>query len=236
MRAHPPLTHDQLIHWVPGDSCCDDAWEQAYLDFESPAEERAKFLRRYQTLGVDRWPRDLAVAELFCGRGNGLRTLQHLGFRDIEGVDLSPRLLQQYDGAARLYVGDCRDLQWPDACKDVVIVQGGLHHLPSLPHDLSAVLKEVARVLRPGGRFVLIEPWRTAFLTVAHAITNRRLVRRFYRKGDALARMTERESATYENWLARPQEILALLAAEFSTEKQVISWGKLMYIGRVTVE
>ncbi len=134
------MTNEGLTYWVDGDSCCDDAWEQAYLDFETPEEEREKFADRYRKLGVDQWSKDLAVAELFCGRGNGLRTLRQLGFANLEGVDLSPRLLKQYDGDVPLCVGDCRDLHWPDNHKDVIVVQGGLHHPPTLPHDLSLVL------------------------------------------------------------------------------------------------
>ena len=49
----------------------DDAWERAYLRFQSPAQEVRKFVRRLRQLGTRRWPRDAAVLELFCGRGNG---------------------------------------------------------------------------------------------------------------------------------------------------------------------
>ena len=222
---------EQLIHWTTGDSCCDDAWERAYLDFETPEQERRKFVRRYRLLGVNHWSKDLHVAELFCGRGNGLRALQDLGFRNVDGVDLSPRLLQQFDGAAQLHVGDCRDLHWPDACKDAVVIQGGLHHLSQLPEDLESVLDEIVRVLRPTGRLVLVEPWQTPFLTLAHGLTNLSLVRRCYPKGDALARMTEREFVTYTNWLSRPALILAALDRRFDTNSRIVGWGKLMYVG-----
>lgn len=226
------MTSETLVHWCPGDSCCDEEWEQAYLDFESPEQERAKFLQRYRQLGVDRWPKSLQVAELFCGRGNGLKALESLGFEHLEGVDLSPRLLRQYEGRAALNVGDCRELQWPDNCKDVVVVQGGLHHLPVLPDDLIAVLREIGRVLKPDGRFVLVEPWQTPFLRLAHLVTNRRLVRMIYRRGDALARMTEREATTYYNWLRRGPEILESLEERFEWQQRLIGWGKLMFVGR----
>ena len=42
-----------------------------------------------------------------------------------------------------------------------VIVQGGLHHLKTLPDDLQQTFSEAARVLRDNGTFVVVEPWLT---------------------------------------------------------------------------
>ena len=43
-----------------------EVWEAAYLRFETPEEEIAKFTRRLLQLGARQWPRDAAVVELFC--------------------------------------------------------------------------------------------------------------------------------------------------------------------------
>src|ERR1700675_2726029 len=110
-----------------------DPWEAAYLRFETPEEEIRKFIERLRRLGVSQWPRQTNVVELFCGRGNGLHALARLGFRNIEGVDLSPRLLAEYKGEARCYESDCRALPFAEQSKDAAIVQGGLHHLSILP-------------------------------------------------------------------------------------------------------
>src|SRR6266851_10006764 len=141
-----------------------DSWEAAYLLFETPEEEIRKFTERLRRLGVSEWPRETNVVELFCGRGNGLHALARLGFRNIEGVDISPRLLAQYTGEARCYAGDCRELPFADKSKYAAIVQGGLHHLPVLPDDLERVFAELQRVLRPEGHVVFVEPWLTPFL------------------------------------------------------------------------
>ena len=42
-----------------------NAWEAAYLRFETPEEERRKFLRRLRKLGAESWPKDAQVVELF---------------------------------------------------------------------------------------------------------------------------------------------------------------------------
>src|SRR5208283_1427532 len=92
-----------------------DPWEEAYLRFETPEEEIQKFLGRLRRLGVSAWPRDTRVVELFCGRGNGLRAWERLGFTNLEGVDLSPRLIARYSGPAKCYVADCRHLPFSEA-------------------------------------------------------------------------------------------------------------------------
>lgn len=219
-------------YWTEPRLCCDEAWEAAYSRFETRAEETQKFERRLQGFGVEAWPRSLEVVEIFCGRGSGIEAWQRLGFAQVEGVDISENLLLQYEGAARLYVGDCRNLGLADASRDVICVQGGLHHLPVLPDDLEATVAEVWRVLRPGGRFLVVEPWVTPFLTAVHAACRSCALRRVSVRLDALAGMIEREREEYFNWLARPEEILARLTGRFETEHRRIALGKFSWIGR----
>jgi SAM-dependent methyltransferase len=207
-------------------------WEAAYLRFETPEEEIAKFLERLRRLGAEKWPKDAEIVELFCGRGNGLHALARLGFQKLEGVDLSPRLLAQYHGPARTQVADCRTLPFTDRSKDVLIVQGGLHHLPVLPGDLERTFLEMRRVLRDDGRVMLVEPWRTPFLTFAHLVSDNPLMRKLSNKLDALATMTEYERPTYENWLSRPQEISGLAHKYFSPLHESFRWGKWNFVGK----
>ena len=209
-----------------------DPWEAAYLRFETPEEEIRKFTDRLRRLGVSQWPRETNVVELFCGRGNGLHALERLGFRNIEGVDLSPRLLAEYRGGARCYAGDCRELPFADKSKDAAIVQGGLHHLPVLPDDLERVFAELKRVLRPSGRVVFVEPWLTPFLRFVHGVSENLLARRLSVKLDALATMIDYERQTYENWLGRPSEITQLARRYFQPEHESFAWGKWNFVGR----
>ena len=209
-----------------------DPWEAAYLRFETPEEEIRKFTERLRRLGVSEWPRETTVVELFCGRGNGLHALARLGFRNIEGVDVSPRLLAEYTGEATCTAGDCRELPFADKSKDAAIVQGGLHHLPVLPDDLERVFAELRRVLRPEGRVVLVEPWLTPFLHFVHAVSQNPVARRLSVKLDALATMIENERHTYENWLGRPQEISQLARRYFQPEQESFAWGKWNFVGR----
>lgn len=208
-----------------------DPWEAAYLRFETPEEEIRKFIGRLKRLGARQWPRDAEIVELFCGRGNGLVALQRLGFTQFEGVDLSPRLIAQYKGSAKCIVADCRKLPFADCSKDVLIVQGGLHHLPILPADLEQTFSEMQRVLRKDGRVMLVEPWRTPFLTFAHFVSEIPMVRRLSNKMDALATMTEHEIRTYAQWLGQPDVIKQVARAHFVPVHESFAWGKWNFVG-----
>lgn len=209
----------------------DPIWEAAYAQFETPEQEIRKFTRRLIKMGVTQWSRDAKIVELFCGRGNGLHALSRLGFTQLEGVDLSATLLAQYTGPAHLYQCDCRQLHFDDSSRDIIIVQGGLHHLPTLPSDLERTLLEIRRVLRDNGIVVVVEPWLTLFLICVHQVCRNNIARRLFSKIDALAVMIAHEQQTYDQWLHQPHAILRLFDKYFRTERCSISWGKLMFTG-----
>ena len=209
-----------------------DPWEAAYLRFETPEQEIRKFEKRLLRLGARAWPRDLRVVELFCGRGNGLRALERLGFRHVEGVDRSAALLARYQGPARLVEADCRALPFASGSRDLIVIHGGLHHLPQLSEDLARTLDEARRVLRAEGRIALVEPWQTLFLRFVHAVSLRPWIARWWDKLDAFAAMTRYEADTYFAWLAAPERIRAALQERFEPLVCDESWGKLSFLGR----
>ena len=69
-------------------------------------------------------------------------------------------------GAVRFLVGDMTSLPLPPASVDVVTTGYGLRNVP----DLDRAIAEIARVLRPGGRFLSLDfekpahpGWRRAY-------------------------------------------------------------------------
>lgn len=221
-----------LIHVHPALECCDPVWEAAYARFETAAAERAKFGQRLRALGVGAWPRELRVVELFCGRGNALKAWADLGYAQLDGVDLSATLLAQYDGPAQCYVCDCRELPFADASREVLAVQGGLHHLPRIPEDLLKVLSEARRVLVADGKLLVVEPWQTPFLAAVHRLSSLRPLRSLWAKLDAFAVMVEREAPIYQHWLAQPAVIRDCFEQHFRIERWQVSFGKLAAILR----
>ena len=122
-------------------------------------------------------------------------------------------------------------MSFPDESRDVFCVQGGLHHLNAIPGDLDAVLAEVHRVLRPGGRFVVVEPWMTPFLGLVHALCRQAAVRAISPKFKALDCMIGREGRTYFQWLSTPAAVMASLSRSFEPERVQIAFGKLLWVG-----
>jgi ubiquinone/menaquinone biosynthesis C-methylase UbiE len=211
-----------------------EVWESAYVRFETPEQEIRKFLKRLQKLGVTSLSRDTGIVELFCGRGNGLHALSRLGFTNLEGVDFSARLVALYTGPATCHVCDCRHLPFPDQSKKVLIVQGGLHHLPTLPESLDETFAEMHRVLRKDGLLVVVEPWMTPFLSFVHWVSDIPFVRRFSDKFDAFAVMREHERRTYEQWLNQPKLVLNIAHSQFAPVRESFAWGKWLFVGKPT--
>lgn len=206
-------------------------WEEAYQRFETPQQEIKKFIRRLNKLGQKNWKRDIQVVDIFSGRCNGIRALEVLGFTNLEGVDISENLLSKYKGNARLIVADCRKMPFENECRDMIIVQGGLHHLPRVPEDVEQTLREIVRVLRPNGKFVMVEPWNTGFLKVIHFLSRQSVVKRLSKKFNAFATMIHFESDTYFNWLKHKEELLELFESYFDKQLLDISWGKIKFVG-----
>ena len=222
-----------IFRCSPSKISCDPEWELAYERFETAEEEVRKFVGRLKSMQLHHLPKASRVVEIFCGRGNGLVALERLGFVNREGVDLSERLLSKYAGAPlNLYLADCRQLPFEDHSRDLVIVQGGLHHLPLLPDDVDQTLGEVKRVLRPGGRLAIVEPYPTRTLAWIHRISEQKVVRAMSPRLDALATMTERERTTYEPWLQKIPSIRRSIRQAFTPLVDRISWTKWMFVGQ----
>jgi ubiquinone/menaquinone biosynthesis C-methylase UbiE len=205
-------------------------WERAYQAFESPEQELKKFVGRLRSVGADTWDRGCRVLEVCSGRGTGLRAWQALGFTRVVGVDLSPALVATWPDPGPVVVGDARALPFASGSCDVAVVQGGLHHLFT-EHDVESALAEMTRVVVPGGRVVIVEPWQTPFLTFVHGVCNQPMARRFSPKLDALATMIDEERETYERWLQAPEAHLRLMRQYINPQILRRRWGKLVLVG-----
>ncbi len=101
------------------------------------------------------------VLDYCCGNGDDAFFIAAQDAADVIGIDISEVSIQNCrDKVAKaglsknlsFIVMDGEALKFPDNSFDVVTEYGALHHL-----DLRKAYEEIARVLRPGGRFLCVE-------------------------------------------------------------------------------
>lgn len=125
-----------------------------------------------------------SVLEIGCGRGVGTEIIfERFRARKVQAFDLDPdmvslarrRLAKYPSEQLHLSVGDAEKINSDDSAFDAVFDFGIIHHVPNWQN----VLAEVARVLKPGGKFYFEEvtakalsrwTYRTLF---EHPIENR---------------------------------------------------------------
>ena len=88
------------------------------------------------------------VVDLGCGSGRALLWNRGLGATTV-GIDIAPFFSHDARGEIDLLLGDLRRLPFADATFDKAWSLDVLEHLS--PEALAAMLKEAARVLKPGG-------------------------------------------------------------------------------------
>ena len=134
---------------------------------------RYDLLNRLMSLGIDaRWRRKLAeeippgkgpVLDLATGTADVALTLakEDRGGRMIVGADFTlpmlragaKKIARKGSGRVSLAAGDACRLPFPDSVFEAVTIAFGLRNIP----DRGECLREMTRVLAPGGRIVILE-------------------------------------------------------------------------------
>jgi ubiquinone/menaquinone biosynthesis C-methylase UbiE len=121
--------------------------------------------------------------EIGCGQGFGMEIiLGQFGAAQVSGIDLDPRMvaiaqkhISPHGDRAEVSMGDATAIQAPDQSFDAVFDFGVIHHVPAW----ESAIREVRRVLKPGGIFVFEEVSKQALdrwvyrLLLKHPAENR---------------------------------------------------------------
>jgi ubiquinone/menaquinone biosynthesis C-methylase UbiE len=150
-RSDPKLANVIYHDWEA--ETYDEKWS---ISFDERCIDYARD-RFAAVAGTDGWPYGTAL-EIGCGTGFFLLNLKQAGVLDKAHVsDLSPGMVQAairngtalgFDVEGR--VADAESIPYDDATFDLVVGHAVLHHIP----DVELAIREVLRVLKPGGRFV----------------------------------------------------------------------------------
>lgn len=102
-----------------------------------------------------------SALDLGCGTGEILKLIlqEDIG-KELYGIDLSEQMLHvaksKLPEQVKLLLGDSETLPFSDNTFDVVYCNDSFHHYPAP----MKVLKEVHRVLKPGGTFLMGDCWQ----------------------------------------------------------------------------
>jgi demethylmenaquinone methyltransferase / 2-methoxy-6-polyprenyl-1,4-benzoquinol methylase len=123
-------------------------------------------MNRVMTAGLDRrWRRITIeqsvrrgdrVLDACCGTGDLAIAARRAGASDVVGLDFSPQMLERArrkDTTVEWVEGDALALPFGDASFDAATVGFGVRNVD----DLGGALRELRRVLRPGGRLAILE-------------------------------------------------------------------------------
>jgi ubiquinone/menaquinone biosynthesis C-methylase UbiE len=138
-----------------------DAWSRSY---DRSLLQKFFFGPSHRLMLTRMHDADLNVLDVGCGTGRWaelvLNTWPH---SKVTGLDLSQEMLKRaapraagYPNRLDLVHGDAQSLPFDDASFDIVTCSHSFHHYP----DQRGVVAEMARVLKPGGRVMIVDGCR----------------------------------------------------------------------------
>jgi SAM-dependent methyltransferase len=176
------------------------------------------------------------VLDLGCGKGRFARHLERRG-ATVVGLDLSQSMLVEAPGLPRVRAS-ARKLPFADGSFDAVIAVESLEHVG----DVEPVIAEARRVLRPGGRLIVIDknawalnvarPWLPSLLV--KWIDERRglwmypaggpVVERWFRPGRLTRLLARRFDEVAVGFLLSPDEARSLIFRAFPRFRLMACW------------
>jgi len=128
---------------------------EAHYSDEWSVEYRRRFIYEPMFAGLNL--AGLQVLDAMCGSGQTTSYLLARG-ASVTGLDISNEVVDTFQSrwaGANVVKRSLLDSGLPDNSFDCVAVVGGLHHIHP---NVKAAVREIHRVLKPGGHFCFMEP------------------------------------------------------------------------------
>jgi len=166
-RGRRPRYYLQNFHYQSGGWMTDESAElydtQVEVLFNGSANAiRRQALPQLHEVFAGRDQRKLRLIDIGCGTGRFLDSVKQIWPRlPVVGIDMSEAYVKYAKGhlkrwsQIKLSVGKAEALPIPDQSQDALTSIFVFHELP--PKVRRIVFRECARVLKPGGRFVLVD-------------------------------------------------------------------------------
>jgi ubiquinone/menaquinone biosynthesis C-methylase UbiE len=113
------------------------------------------------------------LLEVGCGLGVELAWLARFGF-DVTGIDLAPAAveraaehLRRLNANGQATIQNVEQMEFADESFDAVYSSGVLHHTP----DIQRAIGEILRVLKPGGKILVILYHRHSWFYLLHRLS-----------------------------------------------------------------
>lgn len=140
---------------------------EAHYSDEWSLEYRRRFIYDPMFEGIDL--SGMEVLDAMCGSGQTTSYLLTRGAK-VTGLDISNEVLDQFQERwpeTKVVKRSLLDSGLPDNSFDCVSVVGGLHHIHP---EMKAAVREIHRVLKPGGYFCFMEPHTGSFPDVIRRV------------------------------------------------------------------
>lgn len=143
--SHDILNSDQV-----------SSWYSSYHDSYEVQRRKQAMPKKLNRLEIDSAPKDSTILDMCCGYGECLDTLNSIGFKNLYGIDLELNPEFAKDKRFHLIKGDSRQTGLDSEKFDYILNIHAMHHLGQ-PDDIKIFRDECYRLLKPGGKMLIID-------------------------------------------------------------------------------
>jgi 2-polyprenyl-3-methyl-5-hydroxy-6-metoxy-1,4-benzoquinol methylase len=186
------------------------------------------------------------LLEVGCGMGTDLLQFAR-GGAIVTGIDLTPRSIETSRQHLELYghkgefaVADCERLPFADETFDVAYSNGVLHHTP----DTQAAVREIHRVLRPGGQTRVMLYHRNSWAYLTQVVLRYGILHGEFWRGNSAADIMSRYVEFNEGggrplvkvYSRREAGELFSMFGEVRVRVEQLTWAELYVLSRIIPE